>query len=591
MLSTNGNQGESAIAGVVESGGSSQICDKSTNHENQTALLLQDPARQTANYFELIARATNDAVRDWNVRTGTLSWPQGLATLLGYETHSGNGTINFWHDRIHLEDRSRVTRSIQVALAATDEHWSGEYRFRRADGQYLQLLERALIERNADGQAIRFTGSLMDITARRQLRDQLCRSQRMEAFGQLAGGLAHDFNNFLTTILGYSDLALTEPGVKGIVADHVVEIRKAANRASDLASQLLAFSRKRALEPQVVQVNSLITNLERSLLRLLGENISVVCELHHDKEGGHVRVDPGQITQIILNLAVNARDAMPGGGRLTIRTTIVDLTVEHPPPFFCNDFVPGTYVLISVSDTGTGMTQEAKLHLFEPFFTTKDHHSGLGLASSYGIVHQSGGHILFESEPDKGTTAQIYLPKVPAPPPVFTYNKPGVKKLATGNETILVLEDDVSVRHISVRVLRKLGYQVIEAANGDDAQRMITESAGRKVHLLLTDVVMPQMSGRYFADWLRKISPHTKVVFVSGYLADSLHPGDRIDNGMFFLPKPFDPEQLASTDSPGARLLEFRLFDQVQSGLRRDSTWATTAEAMRTRHKEIRPET
>jgi two-component system cell cycle sensor histidine kinase/response regulator CckA len=191
------------------------------------------------------------------------------------------------------------------------------------------------------------------------------------------------------------------------------------------------------------------------------------------------------------------------------------------------------------------MSDEVKAHLFEPFFTTKEKRSGLGLATSYGIVHQSGGHLRIESEPGKGTTVQIYLPRVAALAP--TYKKPLGKQLPTGTETILVLEDEISVRHISIRVLRSLGYQVIEAANGDDAQRLIKESLGRQIDLLLTDLVMPQMSGRSFADWLRKVSPGTKVLFVSGYLSESLDAGDKIDKGMFFLPKPFDPEQLAQT--------------------------------------------
>jgi CheY-like chemotaxis protein len=278
---------------------------------------------------------------------------------------------------------------------------------------------------------------------------------------------------------------------------------------------------------------------------LLGENIPVFCHLHHEKKGAYVRVDRNQITQIIVNLALNARDAMPSGGQLSISTAIVDLARQSPPPFLCGDFVPGEYVVITVADTGPGMSDEAKAHLFEPFFTTKEKHSGLGLATTYGIVHQSGGHIRIESEPSKGTTALLYLPKVAPPPPA--YKKSKIKNLPTGTETILVLEDDISVRHISVRMLRQLGYTVLEAANGDDAQRMIAETTTRKVHLLLTDVVMPRMSGRHFANWLRKISPKTKVVFVSGYLNDSLQPGDRLDNGMFFLPKPFDTEQLATT--------------------------------------------
>jgi two-component system cell cycle sensor histidine kinase/response regulator CckA len=361
----------------------------------------------------------------------------------------------------------------------------------------------------------------------------------------LAGGVAHDFSNFLTTILGYSDLILAETNRKSTIASHVAEIRNAAARASVVTGHLLAFSRRQALEPRVVEVNSLILNLERSLLRLLGENIHVVCDLHDENEPAHIKVDPTQLTQIVLNLAVNARDAMPEGGQLTLHTAVVDLRDETETTFVCGHFVPEEYVVISVRDTGLGMSDEAKAHLFEPFFTTKDKRSGLGLATSYGIVHQSGGHIRVESDLGKGTTVQIYLPKVAAPPP--SYKRPNTKKLPTGTETVLLLEDDISVRHISIRILRNLGYQVIEAANGDDAQQLIKEHAGRQIDLLLTDMVMPQMSGRFFADWLRKVSPHTKVVFVSGYFAESLHPGDQIDNGMFFLPKPFDPEQLAHT--------------------------------------------
>ena len=435
--------------------------------------------------------------------------------------------------------------SIADALAGTGEHWSGEYRFRRADGVYLMLLERALIIRDQHGRAVRFVGSLMDITARQQLRDQLCRSQRMEAFGQLAGGVAHDFSNVLTTILGYSDLILSEINRKTTVASHVAEIRNAAARASVITGHLLAFSRRQALEPRVIEVNSVISNLERSLLRLLGENIHVLCHLHDRNDPAYIKADPAQLNQIIVNLALNARDAMPNGGELSLQTSIVDLGSEAGSVFVCGHCVPGEYVVISIADTGTGISDEVKAHLFEPFFTTKEKRSGLGLATTYGIVHQSGGHLRVESEPGQGTTVQIYLPRVAAPAP--TYKKPTGKQLPTGTETILLLEDEISVRHLSIRVLRGLGYQVIEAANGDDAQRLIKERIDRQIDLLLTDLVMPQMSGRSFADWLRKVSPHTKVLFVSGYLSESLQPGEKVGDGMFFLPKPFDPEQLAQT--------------------------------------------
>src|SRR5438132_243123 len=412
------------------------------SHENKTAHSISESHSPSCDdYFAIVARATNDAVRDWDVRSNGLSWPQGLERLLGYDPSTTEcNDIGFWQKNLHPADRARIASSIRDTFVSSSDHWSGEYRFRRVDGDYLNVLE-----------------------------------------------------------------------------------------------------------PVVVEVNSIITNLERSLLRLIGENISVVCHLHHEKEGAHIKADPSQITQIILNLAVNARDAMPKGGQLTLETAIVDLTKEMESPFLCGDFVSGHYVLIKIADTGIGMNDEAKVHLFEPFFTTKvdRERSGLGLATCYGIVHQSGGHLRVESEQGKGTTVQIYLPRVPAPPPP-SYKRPTGKKPRGGTETILVLEDDISVRHISVRMLRGLGYEVIEAANGSDARRLLSENGGRRVDLLLTDLVMPQVSGRRFADSLRAAHPNIKVLFISGYLEESLQPGDRCEPGMFFLPKPFDSEQLAT---------------------------------------------
>lgn len=500
---------------------------------------------EVAEYSALAARATNDAIRDWNVKEGDLSWPQGLDTLLGYKRTSVSSGIGFWQKHVHPDDRARTALSIRDALATAD-FWSGEYRFRHADGHYLHLLERAAIVRDGKGKAIRFVGSLMDITARKQLQDQLLRSQKMDAFGQLAGGVAHDFNNFLTTILGYSDLLLDELDHKSGTAQHIAEIRSAARRASALTGHLLAFSRRQPLENRVVEVNALIVKMERSLLRLLGDNISVDCQLHRSPEPAHIKVDPNQLTQVIVNLAVNARDAMPDGGNLTLATGTLRINGEAQPSGCAERLPPGEYALINVTDNGAGMTEEVKAHLFEPFFTTKDaeHSSGLGLATSYGIVRQSGGHICVESQVGKGTMVTIFFPKVPAPP-APSYKKPGLKKSPNGDETILVLEDDVSVRHLSVRVLRSLGYDVLEAASSDDAQRIIAFDHEKKIHLLLTDMVMPQMSGKDFATWLRQTSPHSKVIFISGYLEESILPPDRRGEGMFFLPKPFDSDQLA----------------------------------------------
>jgi two-component system cell cycle sensor histidine kinase/response regulator CckA len=512
---------------------------------HETPPSLSSRPDEISQHLARAAGATHDAIRVWSVATGALSWPQGLDALLGYSPSPETDDIGFWQKQLHPQDRARAAASIRDALASDGDHWTGEYRFRHGDGTYRDLLERACIVRDKNGRPVQFVGSLMDITARKQLQDQLVRSQKMEAFGQLAGGVAHDFNNYLTTILGYSDLMLDELGMKGEIAEHVREIRGAAARASSLTSQLLAFSRKHPLAPRVVEVNSLLGNLERSLLRLLGENISIQCDFEKAKDGMHTQVDPGQLTQIILNLVVNARDAMPAGGCLALETSAVAIAPAEDHEAAPEEIPAGDYVRIRVTDNGCGMSDEVKQHLFEPFFTTKDEGgSGLGLATSYGIVRQSGGHISVESELGQGTTVNIFLPRVAAPAPP-SYKKPGALKLPTGTETILVLEDDISVRHLSVRVLRSLGYDVLEAANGDDAQQLIGRRADKKIDLLLTDMVMPQMSGRCFADWMSKTSPGTKVVFISGYLEESLQPADRRGGEMFFLPKPFDPEQLA----------------------------------------------
>src|ERR1700730_8662559 len=398
MRSATGNQLQGRVARSAGDGQSDRSSNKYTTDENHNRALSENNASQSQEHLQIVARATNDAVRDWDVRSGSLFWPQGLESLLGYCQSSTAEQISFWQEQIHPEDRTRVAASIADALAGTSEHWSGEYRFRRADGSYLQLLERALIVRDGQGKAVRFVGSLMDITARKQSHDQLCRSQKMEAFGQLAVGVAHDFNNFLTTILGYCDLVLNELRVKGEIADHISEVRSAAGRASALTQQLLAFSRKQPLEPKVVEVNSIISNLERSLLPLLGENIHIVSHLHSEKADAHIKVDPDQLTHIILNLAVNARDAMPSGGKLTLETATINIDDPHQPYVGIDELVPGEYVRIRLTDTGVGMSDEVKAHLFEPFFTTKEQRSGLGLATSYGIVRQSGGEIRIESQ-------------------------------------------------------------------------------------------------------------------------------------------------------------------------------------------------
>src|SRR5205809_3101120 len=314
----------------------------------------------------------------------------------------------------------------------------------------------------------------------------------MEAFGQLAGGVAHDFNNFLTAILGYSDLLVAEIQGRGTGAKYLSEIRSAAGRAASLTRQLFTFSRRQPLEPRILELNTLIHNLERSILRLLGENISVLCDLIPEKK--YIKVDPDQFTQIIINLAVNARDAMPAGGTLLLKTETIFSNGKAPP-----EMSPGKYIGISITDNGVGMSDEVKEHLFEPFFTTKGdrHASGLGLATCYGIVRQSGGCITVESELAKGTAVHIYLPEAEAPPAAAYRKRP---KLPSGNETILVVEDDISVRHVAVRTLRMLGYNVLEAFRADEAKRLIECNV---INLVVSDLVLPVMCGFVFVGWMR----------------------------------------------------------------------------------------
>ena len=504
----------------------------------------QNAATETESYHQLVARATNDAIRDWDLITDALIWRQGLDTLLGWKPASGN-TIVFWQKRIHPDDRARVTASIRDAIKSDTDHWSGEYRFRRADGTYLNVLERAMIRRDKTGGAKRFVGVLMDITARRHLQDQLVRSQKMEAFGQLAGGIAHDFNNLLTAILGYSDLAIGEIDGRSTIGKYLSETRTAASRASSLTQQLLGFSRSQPAQPRVVEVNALVSDLERSILRLLGENIAITCELLPEDRLAHIRIDQNQFTQIMLNIALNARDAMPEGGRLILRTDIVTIsaTARHPK---IPDLAPADYVVFSLIDNGRGMSEEVKARIFEPFFTTKDDRngSGLGLATCYGLIRQNGGQIMLESELGQGTAAHIYLPRVSNPAPSITHKKPRLSSMPTGKETVLVVEDDLSVRHVTVRTLRLLGYNVVEAIRADEAKRCITENP-EAIDLVVSDIVLPDISGRDFAKWTRAHSPRTQVVFISGYLP-YVTSGDE-DSYPACLPKPFDPEQLATT--------------------------------------------
>jgi two-component system, cell cycle sensor histidine kinase and response regulator CckA len=375
---------------------------------------------------------------------------------------------------------------------------------------------------------------------RSRLEEQLQQAQKMEAVGRLAGGVAHDFNNLLTVINGYSQLILDRLPADDPMRTHASQIKNAGDRAASLTRQLLAFSRKQVLAPQVLDMNRVVAGIDKMLRRLIGEDIELatVCHPHLSR----VKADPGQIEQVIMNLAVNARDAMPQGGRLTIETDNVDLDTNYPGQRTV--IVPGAYVMLAVSDTGTGMSPETKSRIFEPFFTTKEQGkgTGLGLATVYGIVKQSGGYIWVYSEPGKGTTFKIYLPHAEG---VAEEAKEVEERsrAAGGSETVLVVEDNEAVLSFVRGVLKARGYTLLEASGSEEALKVM-ESYSEPIHLLLTDVVMARMSGPELAAKLAPLHPEARVLYMSGYTDDAIVHHGVLDAGTYFLQKPFISETL-----------------------------------------------
>ncbi|MCI0438009.1 MAG: ATP-binding protein [Chloroflexi bacterium] len=378
----------------------------------------------------------------------------------------------------------------------------------------------------------------------RRAQEQLVQAQKMESVGRLAGGVAHDFNNLLTPIMGYAQLGIMglPPGNDRLRAN-LLEIQKAGERASNLTRQLLAFSRRQITEPKVLSLNNLIVDMDKMLRRLIGEDIELATL--PDSALGMVEIDPGQMEQVLMNLVVNARDAMPIGGKITIETANVALDEEYAR---VNPGVsPGDYVALTVSDTGTGMTDEVKARIFEPFFTTKEDGkgTGLGLATCYGIAKQYGGHIAVYTELGHGTTFKVYLPryKGEVKPSAPARNDPA--QMPRGTETVLLVEDEDAVRKLAARVLEGQGYTVLEASNGEEALRLVEENPSQRIDLLLTDVVMPRMGGRELSERLREMTPELKVIYTSGYTDDAILRHGILTSEAIFTQKPFSPSALA----------------------------------------------
>jgi PAS domain S-box-containing protein len=443
---------------------------------------------------------------------------------------------------VHPDDRPTLEALFARLMETPGQALAAQFRMRHQDGTW-RWMEGHAVNLIGDRDVKGIVTNIRDVTQRRGLEEQLLQVQKTEAIGRLAGGIAHDFNNLLTIVIGNCHVVLSDPAFANFPRQELEEIKDAGERAAALTRQLLAFGRRQVLMPELRPVNGLVGEVEKLLRRVLGEQIDLSVRL--GVEAGTIKVDPGQFEQVLLNLTINARDAMPHGGRLTIETQAAELDDEyarqHP------GVTPGAYVMVAVSDTGTGMDLDVQQHIFEPFFTTKEKGkgSGLGLATVYGIVRQTRGHVSFYSAIDHGTVFKVYFPRayqagvsLPAPRQ-STAPPPG------GRETILVIEDDASLRRFTCRNLRDLGYTVVEATRGEEALTFLGSTAER-VDLVLTDVIMPGVTGRALEQRLLSVAPHLKIVFTSGYTDDAIVHHGVLDEGTYFIQKPFTPAILGA---------------------------------------------
>jgi len=493
--------------------------------------------------FRLLARATNDAVWDWDLQGGSRWWGAGFTDLFGHESSGGEAAQGAWVELIHPQDRDRILDDLNRAIAEGHDTWSGTYRLRCADDRWVQAEDRGLLLRDGDGRPIRMVGGMSDVSARQELEERLRTSQRMEAVGQLTGGVAHDFNNLLTVVMGNAELLLTQFELQPRARSLVETTLSAAQRGADLTRRLLAFARRQPLSPRSVRALDLVSDIEPLLRSVLGEQttLSVAC----DEQSLAVWADPVQLEQALLNLCANARDAMPQGGELRIGIE------RHPVDPSQADLLQidsGDYAIMSIADTGSGIDKATLPRVFEPFFTTKRDGSGtgLGLAMVYGFVRQSGGQVLVESEAGVGTEFRLFLPLAPADcadaPEEPTARDEG-NYTATASGNVLLVEDDESVRGLALAHLESLGYRVLEATNGSHALRLLQGST--RIDLLFSDIMMPDMRGPELARRARAILPGLRVLFTSGYAPDAIDIDGSPAATVSVLAKPYRREELA----------------------------------------------
>ncbi len=508
----------------------------------QNARLYED-VREARDFLQAIAENSADGIVTTDPRGRITSFSPGAEDLFGRRAADVLGT----RITAYYEGGLDEGRAIMQRLRADQRIPEYETPLRRQDGSTVPTSASMSLLRGPDGTVVGTLGLFRNITERKRSEDALRHSedqvrqlQKLEAIGRLAGGVAHDFNNLLTIILGRAELLLTQLPPKDPLRRDIELTYTTAQRAAALTKQLLAFSRKQMLEPKVLDPNAVVSGMASMLARLIGEDIDFAYRPGADV--GYLRADPGQLEQVIVNLVVNARDAMPAGGRITIETANVDLA--EPNASERHEVAPGSYVMIGISDTGTGMDAATRARIFEPFFTTKalGKGTGLGLSTVYGIVKQSGGGISVYSEPGEGTSFKIYLPRVEAVEPESAELPPAV--VASGSETVLVVEDQDDVREFVREILGGYGYRVLDACDPTEAL-LIAERLTEPLHLLLADVVMPQMNGRELADRLTSLRPELKVLYMSGYAETAIVHHGRLDPGTVFIQKPFTPAALA----------------------------------------------
>jgi len=521
----------------LETGENLVTCEDITEHMG-----FEETLRESEERYRTLFEGSRDAVYITTQEGRFVDFNQAFLDLFTYSKED-LVLLHAQETYAHPEDRHKFQQEIEKKGFVSDY----EVKLQKKDKKEMDCLLSASARRDNDGTILGYQGILRDITERKRaeqemktLEEQLRQSQKMEAIGRLAGGIAHDFNNMLTIIKGYSQLSLSELKEGHPLRENLEGIQKATDRATGLIRKILAFSRRQLMEMKVLDLNILLIDLDKLLRRIIGEDLELVTILAKDL--GRVKADPGQIEQVILNLAVNAKDAMPNGGKLTIETANAELDETYARSHIA--VIPGRYVMFSMSDTGVGMSPEVRERIFEPFFTTKekDKGTGLGLSTVYGIVKQSGGNIWVYSELNQGTTFKIYLPREEEALEEIR-EKRVEEELPYGSETVLVVEDEEELRKLAVQILQKQGYKVLEAPQGDEAL-LISQKYEGPIHLLITDVVMPGMSGRDLSERLTPLRPEIKTLYMSGHTNSAIIHHGVLEPGVNLLQKPFTPGAL-----------------------------------------------